>query len=152
MDKKVAICLMLLGSLAVAPVASAQWQPSPYNGKALVVAQNGPGSWNGFHGEQGPRDGFRRGPDGWWYPLAAFAAGAIVGGAVAGQDDDLPPPPGYAPPPPPPGYASPREYRAHAFPPEHYVWCAKRYRSYVASDNSYVPRAGFRAQCRSPYS
>jgi hypothetical protein len=30
-------------------------------------------------------------------------------------------------------------------------WCLSNYRTYRASDNTYVPRAGVRAQCNSPY-
>ncbi|WP_320202892.1 BA14K family protein [Agrobacterium rosae] len=33
----------------------------------------------------------------------------------------------------------------------HAEWCADRYRTYRAYDNTYVPRAGVRAQCNSPY-
>lgn len=89
-----------------------------------------------YHGHRGYRDrrpGYRRHNDGWWYPLAAFGAGAIIGGAIA------------APPP--------RRYpqRVYTGGNAHYQWCASRYRTYRASDNSYVPRVGYRAQCVSPY-
>jgi hypothetical protein len=33
----------------------------------------------------------------------------------------------------------------------HVQWCYDRYRTYRASDNTYVPRAGQRAYCNSPY-
>ncbi len=85
----------------------------------------------GWHrGHRGYRDyrpGYRRHNDGWWYPLAAFGAGAIIGGAMA------------APP------------RAYGGGNAHVQWCANRYRTYRAYDNTYVPRAGVRAQCMSPY-
>lgn len=150
MKKILSICLILLSSSTMASTASAQGGPMP-NGTMdqFDVAQNATGYWNGYHGDPGPRNGFRQGPDGWWYPLAAFAAGAIVGGAVAADDVPPPPPPGYEPPPR--AYRPPPAYRAQAFPPEHYAWCGKRYRSYFPSDNSYVPRVGVRAQCVSPY-
>jgi hypothetical protein len=34
----------------------------------------------------------------------------------------------------------------------HVEWCYDRYRSYRASDNTYAPRIGVRAECISPYS
>gem|GEM_PF-691920 len=125
-----------------------------------------PGRWHGYEGSRERRDGYRRHSDGWWYPLAAFAVGAAVGGAVSGAANDAPPPPpaGDMPPPPPrhgdmrPGDMRPGDMRSgemrggpRDFSPEHYAWCAKRYRSYRAGDNSYVPRAGVRAQCVSPF-
>lgn len=33
----------------------------------------------------------------------------------------------------------------------HVQWCYDRYRTYRASDNTYVPRVGVRAYCNSPY-
>ncbi|MQB44302.1 BA14K family protein [Rhizobium sp. ICMP 5592] len=78
-----------------------------------------PGYWQGHRGYRYARPGYRRYNDGWWYPMAAFTAGAIVGGAVAR-----------------PSYGT-----AHA------RWCANRYRSYRASDNTYQPPNGPRRQC-----
>lgn len=86
------------------------------------------GYYRGHRGSRDYRRGYRRHSDGWWYPLAAFGAGAIIGGAITNQ---------------------PRP--AQALPSRHVQWCADRYRTYRASDNTYVPRAGVRAQCRSPY-
>lgn len=148
---KLSIALLSV-SVVIASPAWAQFFP-PVNEapKSIIVAQNGPGFLNGYRGEPEPRGGLRRGLDGWWYPLSAFAAGSIVGGAIAAQDDGPPPPPpGYEPPPP--GYRPPGHRMRQDLPPEHFAWCAKRYRSYVASDNSYVPRPGIRAHCMSPYS
>ena len=70
--------------------------------------------------------------DGYWYPLAAFGAGALIGGAIASQ-------PRY--------YAAP----ANGINPQHYEWCASRYRSYRAFDNTFQPNRGPRQQCLSPY-
>ncbi|WP_112435703.1 BA14K family protein [Rhizobium sp. AN80A] len=84
-----------------------------------------------YHGHRGYRDhrrGYRRHSDGWWYPLAAFGAGALISGAVNNANR--------------PARVSSR----------HYEWCASRYKTYRASDNTYVPRAGVRAVCQSPYS
>ena len=63
--------------------------------------------------------------NGAWFPLGAFAAGAIIGGAVAQ---------------PPMRYGG-----------SHVEWCANRYRSYRAYDNTYQPNNGPRRQCNSPY-
>ncbi|TWF43968.1 BA14K family protein [Neorhizobium alkalisoli] len=57
--------------------------------------------------------------------LGGLAAGAIIGGALASQ---------------------PRASGG-----SHVSWCSSHYRTYRASDNTYVPRAGVRAQCNSPY-
>ncbi|WP_235818133.1 BA14K family protein [Brucella thiophenivorans] len=59
----------------------------------------------------------------------AFGAGAVVGGALNNQR------------PAARGYSN-----------RHYQWCSSRYRTYRASDNTYVPSAGRRAICNSPYS
>ena len=88
-----------------------------------------PGYWNGHNGYRYYRDGYRRHSDGWWYPLAAFAAGAVIGGAVANQ-------PTVAP----------------AYGSRHVNWCANKYRSYRAYDNTFQPYNGPRQQCYSPYS
>jgi hypothetical protein len=80
--------------------------------------------WNGHRGYRDRRAGYRRNSDGWWYPLAAFGAGAIIGGAITSQ----------------PSYGS-----------SHAQWCANRYRTYRAYDNTYVPYVGARARCVSPY-
>lgn len=83
--------------------------------------------YNGHRGYRERRAGYRY-RNGFWYPLAAFGAGAIIGGAIA---QDRP--------------------RARGYSPAHYRWCESRYRTYRASDNSYVPSAGVRASCNSPY-
>lgn len=88
--------------------------------------RHNPGHWNGYRGYHGPRHGYRRHSDGWWYPLAAFGIGAAIGGAVS---------------------APPARHAGNA----HYRWCEQRYKTYRASDNTYVPRAGVRARCVSPY-
>lgn len=88
-----------------------------------------PGWHNGHRGYRSHRPGYRRHSDGWWYPLAAFGLGMAIGGAAANQ---------------PPA-------RLRNVDRRHFQWCAARYRTYRASDNTYVPRVGVRAQCRSPY-
>jgi hypothetical protein len=88
-----------------------------------------PGYHNGYHGSKYYRKGYRRYNDGWWYPMAAFGAGVIIGGAIASQ--------------PAPVYGSVNT--------RHVQWCTNRYRTYRAYDNTYAPRVGVRAQCVSPY-
>ena len=83
------------------------------------------GWYNGHRGYSDRRNGYRRHNDGFWYPLAAFGAGALIGGAIGSNN--------------------------RATPNSHAAWCADRYRTYRAYDNTYVPRAGVRAQCQSPY-
>ncbi|WP_457583599.1 BA14K family protein [Ensifer canadensis] len=97
---------------------------------------------NGYRGYEDRRPGYRQSDDGWWYPLAAFGAGAILGGAIGSQQPQYREPlyrePQYRP--------APSEYSS-----AHVDWCLSRYRSYRPYDNTYVPRAGVRAQCMSPY-
>ena len=84
-----------------------------------------PGHWHGHRGYRHERPGYRRHSDGWWYPLAAFGLGAAIGGAIAndrGTGDS------------------------------HVSWCANRYRSYRAYDNTFQPNYGPRRACISPYS
>ena len=85
--------------------------------------------YNGHRGYREQRRGYRQ-YNGFWFPPAAFIAGAIVGGAIANQ----PPPVRYRPT----GNA-------------HVQWCYNRYRSYRASDNTFQPYNGPRQQCYSPY-
>lgn len=83
------------------------------------------GYHNGHRGYRYARPGYRY-YDGYWFPLAAFATGAIIGGAIAT---------------PAPVYSG----NAHT------QWCYNRYRSYRAYDNTYQPYSGPRRQCISPY-
>ncbi|WP_075290020.1 BA14K family protein [Pararhizobium arenae] len=88
--------------------------------------------YNGHRGYRYSRPGYRQ-YNGAWFPLAAFATGAIIGGAVA-QPRPVYPAPSYS------GGGS------------HAQWCANRYRSYRAYDNTFQPYNGPRQQCYSPYS
>lgn len=79
------------------------------------------GYYNGHRGYRERRRGYRY-HNGFWFPLAAFATGAIIGGAAQAR----------------PGGS-------------HVQWCINRYRSYRTSDNTFQPYNGPRRQCVSPY-
>jgi len=88
------------------------------------------GYYNGYRGYRERRSGYRY-HNGYWFPLAAFAAGAIIGGATTA-------PRAVAP--------------AGALSSRHYAWCQQRYKTYRAYDNTYVANsAGERRYCNSPY-
>lgn len=85
------------------------------------------GWYNGHRGYTYYRPGYRRYGD-FWYPGAAFLAGAVIAGALANDN--------------PPAYSGGNA---------HVRWCYDRYRSYRASDNTFQPYNGPRRQCYSPY-
>lgn len=88
------------------------------------------GYYNGYRGYRERRSGYRY-HNGYWFPLAAFAAGAIIGGATSA-------PRAVAP--------------AGRYSSSHYAWCQQRYKTYRASDNTYVANSrGERRLCNSPY-
>ncbi|MBY4592439.1 BA14K family protein [Rhizobium redzepovicii] len=89
-----------------------------------------PGYYGGYRGYSYYRPGYRH-YNGYWYPLAAFGAGAVIGGAVVAQ----------------PRYVAPAPRMGSS----HVAWCASRYRSYRAYDNTFQPYNGPRQQCYSPY-
>jgi hypothetical protein len=83
--------------------------------------------WNGHRGYRDYHRGYRRHGD-YWFPLAAFATGALITGAIINNQN--------------------RVYRGGD---AHVEWCYDRYRSYRASDNTFQPNYGPRRQCNSPY-
>jgi hypothetical protein len=85
---------------------------------------NRAGYYRGHRGYRHARPGYRQ-HNGFWFPLAAFGAGAIIGGAVS---------------------------RDRSYGGSHTQWCANRWASYRAYDNTYQPYNGGRRQCVSPYS
>ena len=94
--------------------------------EARFERRNGRAYYGGHRGYRERRPGYRE-YNGYWFPLAAFAAGAIITGAIA---NDRPASSGSA----------------------HVRWCYDRYRSYREWDNSFQPYNGPRQQCYSPYS
>jgi hypothetical protein len=87
------------------------------------------GYYNGQRGYRSQRPGYRQ-YNGFWFPPAAFAFGAIIGGvigsAIANGEND-------------------------ALPSRHVAWCEDHYRSYRVSDNTFQPYSGGRQVCVSPY-
>ena len=92
-----------------------------------------------YHGHRGYRHHrpHHRYHDGYWYPLAAFGAGALIGGAIASQ-------PRYVEP-------APRRVYSSGINPRHYDWCHARYRSFDSRTNTFQPYHGPRKTCYSPY-
>jgi hypothetical protein len=84
--------------------------------------------WNGHRGYRDYHRGYRRHGD-YWFPLAAFATGALITGAIINNNQN-------------------RVYRGGD---AHVEWCYDRYRSYRAWDNTFQPNYGPRRQCNSPY-
>ncbi|MCF3640639.1 BA14K family protein [Rhizobium sp. TRM95111] len=87
------------------------------------------GWYRGYRGYRYERPGYRY-YNGYWFPLGAFAAGAIIGGAIAND----------------------RPVYSYSGGSSHTNWCYNRYRSYRAWDNTFQPYEGPRRQCISPYS
>ncbi|TRL39448.1 BA14K family protein [Rhizobium straminoryzae] len=93
-----------------------------------------PGYMNGYRGYRERRPGYRY-QDGFWFPLAAFAAGAITGGALQQMRP-----------------ITPDRVRPGRYSQSHYAWCEQRYKTYRAFDNTYVANSyGERRLCNSPY-
>lgn len=99
--------------------------PAEYNGRGGYYRRGGYHYYNGHRGYTSYRRGYRQ-YNGYWFPLGAFATGAIIGGAIAAQ--------------PTVRYGG-----------SHTEWCYNRYRSYRAYDNTFQPYNGPRQQCISPY-
>ncbi|WP_127753005.1 BA14K family protein [Devosia sp. 1566] len=90
------------------------------------------GYYNGHRGSRERRSGWRQ-HNGYWFPPAAFIAGAIIGGAISNQNNNN-------------SNSGPVRITR-----EHLRWCESQYRSYRASDNTFQPFNGPRQQCVSPY-
>ena len=107
----------------------------------------GRGWYRGHQGYRDYRPGYRQ-HNGYYFPLAAFATGAIIGGALSQPREVYRPIPEYRPRP---------VYREYAPAPRraagqnHVNWCFGRYRSYDAYSNTFQPYNGPRQTCYSPY-
>ncbi|NTJ41522.1 BA14K family protein [Agrobacterium larrymoorei] len=113
------------------------WRDRGYYGRDY-----GGGWYRGHRGYRDYRPGYRRHNNGYWFPLAAFATGAIVGGALSQPREVYRPRPVY------------REYRPvvrGGVSQSHVNWCYGRYRSYDAYSNTFQPYNGPRRTCYSPY-
>lgn len=136
----VSVCLATL-----APVSAAQMMPQKpavqasentnvvqvrHKQRGFYRDNNRRGYYNGHRGYRNQRRGYRE-YNGYWFPPAAFALGAIIGGALNNNNS-------YNVRP---GYLN----------PSHVRWCDAKYRSYRARDNSFQPYYGPRRECRSPY-
>jgi hypothetical protein len=107
------------------------------------------GDWyNGHRGYRDRRPGYRH-YNGYWFPLAAFGAGALIGGALAAPDYE--PAPRYVEPAPRYVAPAPRYVERSDINPRHYEWCYDRYRSYDSYSNTFQPNYGPRQTCLSPY-
>jgi hypothetical protein len=102
-----------------------QWKGTQ---RGRVVKSGDHAYYNKHRGYNHRRSGYRY-HDGFWFPPAAFIAGAIIGGAVASQ----------------PRTAVVQVGSAHV------QWCYNRWKSYREYDNSYQPYHGPRQVCQSPY-
>lgn len=99
-----------------------------FNGNRNFARNNDRGVyWNGHRGYREYHRGYRRHGDN-WFPLAAFATGALITGAIINNENN-------------------RVYEGNS----HVQWCYDHYRSYRASDNTFQPNYGARKECRSPY-
>ena len=91
--------------------------------------QNNRGYYNGHRGYRQQRRGYRQ-HNGYWFPPAAFALGAIIGGAMNNNNNVV---------------------RPGSSNPQHVRWCDAKYRSYDVRSNTFQPYNGPRRECRSPY-
>ncbi|MET3521273.1 BA14K family protein [Mesorhizobium abyssinicae] len=105
-----------------------EWRRHRTMSRNRVYSRNGDMYWNGHRGYREYRRGYRRHGD-FWFPLAAFATGALITGAIVNSNRT-------------------RVYRGGD---AHVQWCYDRYRSYRAWDNTFQPYNGPRQQCISPY-
>jgi hypothetical protein len=113
---------------AIAPVSVAAGEMQATPSAPIVLAGYKDGWKGGYKGSKEYRRGWRRDNDGWWFPLAAFGLGAVIGSTVA----------------------QPRAVIVEGG-NAHVDWCYSRYRSYRAWDNTYQPFNGPRRECFSPY-
>jgi hypothetical protein len=139
-----AAAAMAVSTFGVSTVpASAQWFGFSAGGPGGSVSVNAGaprrgfysnnGAWfyNGYQGQRQRRAGWRY-HNGWWFPPAAFIAGAIglgIANSIANSARNN------------------SNWTAHV------SWCSNRYRSYDANSNTFQPYGNVpRQECVSPYS
>ncbi|MCF3594275.1 BA14K family protein [Rhodobacteraceae bacterium LMO-12] len=93
----------------------------------------------GYRGSREHRPGYRRDNDGWWYPVAAFALGAIIlNQQLNNQQPSNQRSSGWS-------HIPARNMHAHD------DWCDRKYRSYDRRSKTFQPYNGPRKYCNSPY-
>ncbi len=97
----------------------------------------------GHRGYRDYRQGYRRDNDGLWYPLAAFALGAII-------QNQIKQPQVYSRPTYNNTYSN-WDHIPAANMAAHDNWCDQRYRSYSRANKTFQPYNGSRKYCNSPY-
>ncbi|MGV8989548.1 MAG: BA14K family protein [Cypionkella sp.] len=94
----------------------------------------------GYRGYSNQRQGYRQSDDGWWYPFAAFALGAII---LNQQNNNTQ------------NYQNQGSSNWSHIPAGnmtlHDNWCDQKYRSYSRSSKTFQPYNGPRQYCNSPY-
>lgn len=78
----------LLALASITPVQAAPVQQVPLPGASnveMVQYNQRAGHLNGYRGSRTERPGTRRGPDGYWYPLAAFGVEGGTTGSIGTQ-------------------------------------------------------------------
>ena len=133
--------IIALCAAALAAPLSIAAAPSMAQGVEFRIGPGGPsvgfftqGPYGYYHGHRGYRDrraGWRY-YRGYWFPPDAFVDRRTTRSIIREER------------------RAERRYdrrmdRAHV------DWCYDRYRTYRESDDTYVPRAGVRARCNSPY-
>ncbi len=121
-----------LAAVGVIAVAATAMIPS---GAAMAAPafrwqDNQHATYNNYRGYNQPRPGYQS-YNGFWFPPAAFIAGAIIGGALSQQQP---------------------QQRSYAYVTQHTNWCQQRYRSYNIASDTFTGYDGYTHYCVSPYS
>ncbi|MDR6668295.1 cell surface protein [Rhizobium sp. 1399] len=73
------LCLAAANAALAAPVPMGTSPETPGTVEQVATREH---SWNGYRGYENPREGYRRGPDGYWYPAKAFGVSSETTGSV----------------------------------------------------------------------
>jgi hypothetical protein len=74
------LCLMTTNAALAVPMVHMGTMPEA-SGTVQQVAMR-EHSWNGYRGYESPREGYRQGPDGYWYPAKAFGVSRETTGSI----------------------------------------------------------------------